>query len=133
MSFQVPKLTVDGVLFEKNQIVLVKRKHEPFQGKWALPGGFVEYGETTVDAVVREVFEETGLNSTVKDLLGVYSDPKRDPRGHTVTVVYLLKRQRGELRSGDDAVDVRFFNVDELPELSFDHEKIIDDARRKKS
>jgi len=126
--YRNPSLTVDGVLIEDGTILLIKRKNPPFQGKWALPGGFVEYGERTEVAVVREVQEETGLKTEVISLLGVYSDPERDPRGHTVSVVYILKRTGGELKGGDDASDAAFFSLNELPELAFDHAQIIEDA-----
>jgi len=128
MRYKSPKLTVDGIILNDKKIVLIKRKNPPFKGKWSLPGGFVEYGEKTEDAVVREVFEETGLKTKIKDLVGVYSDPGRDPRGHTVSVVYLLEIHGGELKSGDDASDVMFFDLRHLPELSFDHEHIIKDV-----
>lgn len=131
MKQKKPAITVDGVLIKDQSILLVQRKYEPFQGTWALPGGFVEYGERTEDAVVREVLEETGLKTTVRSLVGVYSDPKRDPRGHTVTVVYLLDLVGGVLVAGDDAQYVRFFKVHELPELAFDHAYIIKDAFQK--
>jgi len=107
---------------------LIKRKHQPFKGQWALPGGFVEYGETTEDAVIREMFEETGLKTKIRHLVGVYSDPHRDTRGHTVSVVYSLEICNGEMKSGNDAADVDFFDVNELPSLSFDHAQIIKDA-----
>ena len=127
MKFKSPNLTVDGIIFRGNTILLIKRKHEPFEGKWALPGGFVEYGETTEKAVIREILEETGLETKVKKLLGVYSDPNRDPRGHTVSVVYLLDELGGKLKGRDDASEAKFFQENQLPELSFDHEKIIKD------
>lgn len=128
MQNKFPKVTVDGVVLKDEKILLVKRKNQPFKDKWALPGGFVDYGETTENAVVREVLEEAGLKTRVGSLFGVYSDPQRDPRGHTITVVYLLEVCGGVLKSGDDAADVRFFGLDDLPELSFDHEKIIKDV-----
>ena len=128
MQSKFPKVTVDGVVLKDGKVLLVKRKNPPFRDKWALPGGFVDYGETTEDAVVREVLEETGLKTQIDSLFGVYSDPQRDPRGHTITVVYLLEVYGGELKSGDDAADVRFFDLDDLPVLSFDHEKIIKDV-----
>ncbi len=127
MKFKSPNLTVDGIIFRDNTILLIKRKNNPFKGKWALPGGFVEYGETTEKAVIREIFEETGLNTKIKSLLGVYSDPNRDPRGHTVSVVYILEMLDGTLKGGDDASEAKFFQENQLPELSFDHEKIIKD------
>ena len=125
MKYKSPKLTVDGVILKNNLILLIKRKKSPFKNKWALPGGFVEYGEKTEDAVIREVYEETGLKTTVNKLLGVYSDPKRDPRGHTISIIYILDVVKGKLSSGDDASDVRYFDMKKLPDLSFDHKKII--------
>ena len=130
MTVKSPKLTVDGIIIKDGKILLVKRKNDPFKGKWALPGGFVEYGEKTEDAVAREVLEETGLKTTVDKTIGVYSDPNRDPRGHTITVVYKLDVKGGELKSGDDASDAKFFDVNQLPELSFDHDKIIENVLR---
>jgi 8-oxo-dGTP diphosphatase len=125
---KVVRLTVDGVIVEEGKILLIKRGNEPYKGLWALPGGFVEYGETTEKAVVREVKEETGLLCNIVKLVGVYSDPDRDPRGHTVSVVYMLKVSTGGVSAGDDAVKARWFPVDELPELAFDHSIIIKDA-----
>ena len=132
MSYKIPSLTVDGAITKNNEILLIKRKNDPFRNKWALPGGFVEYGEKVEDAVKREIKEETGFNTKIKRLIGVYSDPKRDPRGHTVSIVYTLDIIDGEIKSGDDACDAKFFDFRNLPELSFDHEKIIKDIRRKK-
>jgi 8-oxo-dGTP diphosphatase len=120
-----PALTVDGILLEDDSILLVKRKHDPFQGAWALPGGFVEYGEKTEDAVVREVFEETNMRTKIHSLIGVYSDPHRDPRGHTITVVYLIEHIEGDPHAGDDASSVKFFKMNKLPALAFDHAVII--------
>jgi len=131
MNYKSPKLTVDGIIITDGEILLIKRENQPFKGKWALPGGFVEYGEKTEDAVMREVFEETGLKTKISRLVGVYSDPKRDPRGHTVTIVYNLKICNGKIKSGDDACDAKFFKVENLPELSFDHEYILQDFLRR--
>ncbi|MCK4415980.1 MAG: NUDIX hydrolase [Thermoplasmatales archaeon] len=128
MRYKGPSITADGILIKNQQILLVKRKNQPFKGKWALPGGFVEYGEKTEDTVIREVLEETGLKTKINQLAGVYSDPDRDPRGHTITVAYILDIIGGELVAGDDASDVKFFNVKELPDLSFDHSKIINEV-----
>ena len=130
MNYNSPKLTVDGVVIKDKKILLIKRKKQPFKGKWALPGGFVEYGEKTEDATVREVLEETGLKTKISHLVGVYSDPDRDPRGHIITIVYLLEICEEELKSGNDASDVMFFDLKELPELAFDHDIIIKDAIR---
>jgi 8-oxo-dGTP diphosphatase len=123
-----PALTVDGVLIQDHSVLLIQRKHNPFLGGWALPGGFVEYGETTEDAVIREVLEETGLTVRILQLVGVYSDPHRDPRGHTVTIAYLIERVSGTLKASDDARTAKFFKKEELPDLAFDHAVIVHDA-----
>ncbi|NJD98230.1 NUDIX hydrolase [Thermococcus sp. LS1] len=122
-------LTVDLVILYREGVVLIKRKHEPFKDHFALPGGFVEYGETVEDAAVREAKEETGLDVRLLRLIGVYSDPNRDPRGHTVTVAFLALGT-GELKAGDDAKDVMVVPIDEINEipLAFDHGKILRDA-----
>ncbi len=130
-GFLKPSLTVDGIIIQKNKLVLIKRGKPPFEGRYALPGGFVEYNEKVQDAVVREIMEETGLKTTVKDMLGVYSDPKRDPRGHTVSVVFELDVKGGQLRSGSDAKDAKLFSLDKIPSLAFDHDIIVRDYRRK--
>jgi len=130
MSYKNPKLTADGAVLKKDKILLIKRRNKPFKGKWALPGGFVEYGEKVEDTVVREVYEETGLKTSIKKIVGVYSDPDRDPRGHVVTIVYLLDIKGGELKSNDDATDAKFFNLNNLPDLSFDHNLILKDILR---
>ncbi|MCD6448613.1 MAG: NUDIX hydrolase [Thermoplasmata archaeon] len=122
-----PSIAVDGVLIKGDKILLIRRKNEPFKGKWALPGGFVEYGETVEEAVLREFEEEVGLKARIKKLLGVYSKPDRDPRGHVISIVFLLDAE-GEAKAGDDAADARFFPLDNLPPLAFDHEEIIRDA-----
>ena len=131
MNYKSPKLTADGAIVKDNKILLIKRKNEPFKGKWALPGGFVEYGEKVEDAVVREVLEETGIKAAIKDLIGIYSDPNRDPRGHTITAVYLLNKKGGVLIAEDDAADAKFFDINDLPELAFDHDIIIEDVLRR--
>ena len=128
MNYKTPKITVDGIVKKGNEIILIKRKNYPFKSSWALPGGYLEYNEKTEDAVIREIFEETGLVTKIMHLIGVYSDPKRDPRGHTVSIIYELKILKGKLEFGDDASDVNFFNLTKLPDnLSFDHKKIIND------
>ena len=131
MTDKYTKLTVDGAILKDNKILLIMRKNQPFKGKWALPGGFVEYSEKTEDAVLREVLEETGLETKINSLVGVYSDPNRDPRGHTISVVYLLEVYGGCLKGGDDAADAQFFDLDNLPVLAFDHEVIIKDVLRR--
>ncbi|MDD3246654.1 MAG: NUDIX hydrolase [Methanosarcina sp.] len=128
MKHNNPSLTVDAVILFKNKLVLVKRKYPPYEGHFALPGGFVEIGESTEKAASREAFEETGLSVEILKLIGVYSDPERDPRRHTVSVCYLTKGD-GDLKSGSDADAVELFELDSIPELAFDHNKMINDAK----
>ena len=122
-----PALTVDAIAIKDGQIILIKRKNPPFQGSYALPGGFVDYGETVENAVIREFKEETGLNAEIKYFIGIYSEPDRDPRGHTVSAVFELMISGGTMLAGDDAAEVSLFSLDELPDLAFDHGKIIAD------
>ncbi|AKB76431.1 ADP-ribose pyrophosphatase [Methanosarcina lacustris Z-7289] len=106
----------------------MRRKYPPYEGQFALPGGFVEIGESTEKAASREAFEETGLSVEILKLIGVYSDPERDPRRHTISVCYLAKGD-GDLKSGSDADAVELFELDSIPELAFDHNKMINDAK----
>jgi 8-oxo-dGTP diphosphatase len=128
--WEKPWITADGIIIHEDGLVLIKRGNEPFKGMYALPGGIVEYGERVEDCVVREMREETGLETEVMNLVGVYSDPDRDPRGHFITIAFNLKVIGGELRSGDDAMDANLFELEHLPELAADHLKIIKDALR---
>ncbi len=121
-------LTVDAVIPYEGKIVLIKRLNEPYKGYYALPGGIVEYGERVEDAVLREVEEETGLIGKVHSLVGVYSDPHRDPRGHFVSICFIVIPTGGELKAGSDAKEVELFGLDNLPKLAFDHERMIKDA-----
>ncbi len=123
-----PLLTVDALIIYEGKIVLIRRKNPPYQGQYALPGGFVEVGETVEEAVVREAKEETGLDINLQKLLGVYSEPERDPRGHTVSVCFLAKGS-GNLKAGSDAKDTGLFSMNEIPRLAFDHNKIIEEAK----
>ena len=120
-------LTVDALIVKDNMIVLIERLNPPFQGFWALPGGFVDVFETVESACVREAKEETSLDVRLNVLLGVYSDPKRDPRGHTVSAAYVCEIVGGELKAADDAKKAKWFSLDDLPKLAFDHQKIVDD------
>jgi 8-oxo-dGTP diphosphatase len=124
-----PSPTVDVVIaLSGDRIVLVERKYPP--PGWALPGGFVDEGETLEAAAIREAREETGLDVELTDLLYVYSDPRRDPRRHTVSAVF-LGRASGEPAGGDDAAQARAFAWTALPApLAFDHGEILRDARR---
>ncbi len=130
--YRKPSLTVDGLVKKNDQILLIKRKNPPFEGEYALPGGFVEYGEKAEESVVREVREETGLKTEVDSLLDVYSSPDRDPRGHMISSVFVLDLVGGELEGASDAEEAQFFDLKHLPDLAFDHEKIISDFLDKK-
>ncbi len=129
---KVPMVTVDGIIIEEGKVLLIKRATSPYKDHWALPGGFVELGETLEEAVAREVKEETGLQTKPVKLIGAYSDPGRDPRGHTITVAYLLKTINGNPKITHEAKEIGFFALDSLPEnMAFDHEKIINGAKIK--
>jgi 8-oxo-dGTP diphosphatase len=128
MEYKSPSLTVDGVIIKDNKVLLIKRRNEPYKDKWAIPGGFVEYGEKTEDAVIREIKEETGLEAKIDGLIGVYSDPDRDPRKHVVSIAYLLTDIKGKEKGGDDAKEAKWWYIKELPDLAFDHHNILDDA-----
>ncbi|MBA2862324.1 NUDIX hydrolase [Methanococcus maripaludis] len=122
-------LTADILIKYNSGIVLIKRKNDPYKDYWAIPGGFIEYGERVEEAAKREAKEETGLEIDNLKLIGVYSDPNRDSRGHTVTVAFLADGN-GILKSGDDAKDAEVFSLDELMkmELAFDHKKLVNDS-----
>lgn len=127
---KIPRLTVDGVIIEKGKILLVRRNIEPFKGYWTLPGGHVEYGERVEDAITREMKEELGVSVKIKRLVGVYSDPGRDPRGHTISIAFLLERTGGEIQIDWEASEYKFFPLGRLPrKIGFDHRKIVRDAR----
>ncbi|MEM9074458.1 MAG: NUDIX hydrolase [Myxococcota bacterium] len=128
MAYRNPYPTVDVIVELDGGIVLIERLNEPTG--WALPGGFVDYGERVEDAARREVAEETGLTVSLEALLGVYSDPARDPRQHNMSVVY-VGQASGTPTGGDDAGNAEVFPLDALPSsLCFDHAQIIDDYRR---
>lgn len=117
----------DMVLIEKEKILLVKRGREPFKGQWALPGGRIDENETAEECLKREMKEETGLEVEPIRLVGIYSDPERDPRG-IIAATYLVKRLGGELRAGDDAEEAKWFEMGNLPPLATDHGKMVEDA-----
>lgn len=125
-----PWVTVDGILLHAGKVVAVVRRNEPFRGLPALPGGFIELGEKAEDAVVREVREETGVETRVVRLVGVYSEPGRDPRGHIVSIVYEVARTGGTLKAGSDARDIALVDPSAPPRMAFDHARILADWRR---
>ena len=123
-----PVPTVDVIIEVEDRIVLIRRKHPP--PGWAIPGGFIDAGERAQDAAVREAMEETGLRVALTGLLGVYSDPARDPRRHTISTVYIGKAE-GMPSGGDDAAEARLFSESDLPSpLAFDHARILADYFR---
>lgn len=131
-GWRKPSVTADGIVLKGSEMALIRRLKDPFRGSYALPGGFLNYGETLEDCVVREVLEETGLKTRILELVGVYSAPDRDPRGHFVTAVYHLEPLGGSLKAGDDAKDARWVPLDRLPKFAFDHGKIVQDFLSKR-
>ena len=132
-TFPRPALTADVIAVrpgEVDRVLLIRRGSEPFAGRWALPGGFVDAGETPEHAARRELAEETGLvYEGPLRIVGVYGEPGRDPRGWTVSAAYLaLVPVESPVEGGDDAAEARWFLSDELPPLAFDHALIVADA-----
>lgn len=126
---KTPLLSVDCIVFDRNdRLLLIKRGNPPFKGRYALPGGFVDIGETVEDAALRELKEETGIDGKVIRLVGVYSDPKRDPRGHTVSAAFLIKPRSTKVVGGDDAASAEFVSNWRALKLAFDHGSILADA-----
>ena len=132
MAFpKTPALTVDCVAIDaQGRLLLIRRGNPPFKGKHALPGGFVDIGETVEDACRRELMEETGVKAGRLELIGVYSDPSRDPRGHTCSVAFLTRVARATARAGDDAAAAQWVQRWSQLDLAFDHARIVSDARR---
>ena len=130
-NYRNPSLTVDIFIYdEDNNFILIKRGNEPFKDYWALPGGFVDYGETVENAATREALEETSINVKLERLVGVYSKPDRDPRRHTVSITYTAKGNMDNMKADDDACDIGIFTMKDLEKLNiaFDHEEIISDC-----
>jgi 8-oxo-dGTP diphosphatase len=132
-EFKNPGATVDLIVPYNGGIVYIKRLHEPFKDMWALPGGYLNYGTETLEhAGARELFEETSLRAKENDLrlFCVYSDPNRDPRGHTISHTYIVTKFTGTPKANDDAKEIAIFN--EIPKkLAFDHKSIISDYYKK--
>ncbi len=124
-----PRLAVDIIIQYKEGIVIIERKYNP-KG-FAIPGGFVEYGETVEQAAIREAKEETNLDIKLVRQFHTYSDPKRDKRGHTISIVFIATTS-GDLKAGDDAKQAHVFPLNNIPDLCFDHNKIIEDFKNNK-
>jgi 8-oxo-dGTP diphosphatase len=126
------RVAVDAIVEKGNKILLITRGSEPFEGMLALPGGFVEEEEKVEQALIREVEEETSLVVKPKEILGVYSDPKRDPRGHTISIVFVAEVAGGELEAGGDAEEANWYELKEinLKKLAFDHARILKDYNK---
>jgi 8-oxo-dGTP diphosphatase len=130
-TYRKPSLTVDIIIFnEDGRIILIKRKNNPYKNFWAIPGGFVEYGETVENAAIRECKEETNIDVKLIDICGVYSDPTRDPRGHTVTIAYIGKGKINNMKASSDASEIGIFSYNDVikMDLAFDHDKILKEA-----
>ncbi len=137
-DYRHPALTVDGVVLHRHpgtsgganhcSVLLIERGGEPFRGAYALPGGFVDYGEDITVAIHREIAEETGLTGLPFRQFKTFGTPGRDPRGHTVSVVYVavVIGEQPTVVGGDDAAAAAWFAVDDLPELAFDHGLILE-------
>jgi 8-oxo-dGTP diphosphatase len=126
-------VTIDISLLRLNydqlEVLLIQRKNDPFQNKWALPGGFVDIDEPLEVAAKRELLEETGLDNIPLCKIDIFGDPGRDPRGRTITILYLGVLPPGSSKpekAGDDAADAKWFALDKLPELAFDHRRIVE-------
>ncbi len=125
-----PAITVDTVVFKNSgnepSVLLIERKNPPYQGKWALPGGFVDMDETLEEAVSRELLEETGITGVDLKQMHAFSTVERDPRGRTISVVFWgVVSDNETARAGDDAADARWFSINNLPDLAFDHKEIV--------
>jgi len=126
-----PLLAVDCVVLDReNRVLLIRRRNAPFRGQYALPGGFVDVGETVEAACRRELLEETGVKAGRVTLVGVFSDPTRDPRGHTVGVAFLTRVRSPKAVAGDDAAAVEWVARWQHLDLAFDHKKILRAAMR---
>lgn len=123
------RAAADALIVEGGKVVLIRRAFEPFKGKWAIPGGFVEEGESAEECCVREAREEIGLEVEIEKLLGVFSNPERDPRG-TIGIAFLCRVVGGELKGSEEG-EAKWFPLEELPPLAFDHAGIIGMARER--
>jgi ADP-ribose pyrophosphatase YjhB (NUDIX family) len=134
-EYRNPSPTVDIIVQSDSKILLIRRKKDPFKDRLALPGGFINEGETVEDAARREAREETSLEVEPIEILGVYSDPKRDPRKHVMSIVFVAIIVGGKAKAGDDALDIEWTELEGLvdSEIAFDHLQIINDYRHWKA
>ncbi|WP_405307127.1 NUDIX domain-containing protein [Methanobrevibacter sp.] len=133
-KYKTPSLTADIFIFDEDfNFILIKRLNDPYKDCWALPGGFVEYGESVETAAIREAKEETSIDVELIDLVNVYSNPDRDPRRHTVTVAFTAKGDLNARKADSDAKEIGVFSYDEISEMdiAFDHRQIINDCLKK--
>ena len=131
-----PAVTVDIIVVTRKKnpnVLLIRRKHSPFAGAWAIPGGFVDMDESLEAAARRELYEETGLHVRRLKQLGAFGDPGRDPRGRVISVVYLaiVAGENIQAKADDDAAEVGWHSLKRLPTLAFDHAEILACARRR--
>ncbi|PKL49319.1 MAG: NUDIX hydrolase [Planctomycetes bacterium HGW-Planctomycetes-1] len=130
-----PMVTVDAAVFDvsgdKARILLIKRGNEPFKGQWAFPGGFVEMDEELEDAAARELAEEAGLTGVKLEQLYTFGKCGRDPRGRNITVVFIGITKNSKIKSGDDAAEAQWFEIDKLPQMAFDHDNVAAAAIKK--
>lgn len=133
-AYERPSVTVDVVIFslhnEDLRVLLIQRKYEPYQGTWAIPGGFVQMGESLEEAARRELMEETAVSNVYLEQLFTFGKPDRDPRTRVITIAYiaLVPHDAIQPQAGDDAAEAAWFSMNELPNLAFDHQEIIDYA-----
>lgn len=129
-NLRFPILTADVIIKDPRGTLLIKRAGQPYKGYWCLPGGMVEHGEKVEDAAKREVFEETGLKVNIKKFIGIFDNPKRDPRGHAISLCFLASVAGGKMTTSDEALEVRFFR--KIPRrLGFDHREMLAKAGAK--
>ena len=121
---------VDGIVERDDKLLLVRRKKDPFKGSLSFPGGKVDEGEKVEDALKRELKEETNFDIEPTDILGVYSDPSRDPRGHRVSITFIATIKSGDAKAADDAESIVWLPINEQQDLDFDHNKILNAYRQ---
>ena len=135
-AYEYPRasVTADAVLFAEKDgqmyVLLIQRGNEPYKGYWAFPGGFLNMDETVAHCAERELEEETGIVLTGMQLVGIYSDVERDPRGRVITAAYTAMTSMPKAKAADDAAAAQWWPLNALPELAFDHDTILEDAKR---